>query len=1826
MKWVRDMEGLTKQRKVIVQNVERVIRNLSSSQIRQGTRKVLHFCESRIEGGGDEKESDLRIESQSALWKSDFQQIVDEEDLEKRIQESMNAFYEVVQERIKKQEKYIDAIEDSHLKQRELDGIRELKDATKEAFKQHNATVLNLVENYNLVGDSWLQKEMEENIRSIMSLFCDYVTLLQHEDFDVLTSNLLEFPPRSSADIMCLGGTSSRILRQCENMVAEASNDSSDIIIFDSYQRSIFHVTNNVNRERGITDGNHIHTKTYLDYTLGIRSRSDVETIDEGYHLVADNMTSLVISQAQKSYFDFYKECLIASLNEKQGDESSNMTKILEEVLRIESVIANHDANVVIGYVGEMMENLQVGVAGLDSEFSLFSIIDLDEKGDYYFSEDKITKHVLKKTVLNKLFLDEYELRDDLQDLVSEVEDLKRSYLDKKYSLPEGSAERMNQINKIKALLQSGDLHCMEVGLNFLWMMGAANSNKDSKNSSLYREIIDSLREEKSFFKTLRIKLKSDPILQERIDDIAKEKFIGLLRGTLKGEVKFEMLEEYYHSYYEKGGDCKGLISAEKYYFLFYKTGVDGDVLWEFMMKTIPSAFHNDVLRNFFISHDDGDLLGLIAMMKVGNRDGLAKIYLECFKGYAIRIDEDSFSALSDDFYEAIICNLEKDPEEMMDILCQVKNHHGYYCRFLVEMMSRDRQSEILRHFMKKDDLDNCIRLLGAISSDRVKNIFSGLQGQEEVNYWQVICKYCLEKQDRDTCIKLMAAMSKDAINNLLDSDAVLLETLQCEFINMSQKDDLSGAALIIKSLPNSIFEQYFTGEDHIDKCLGKRIIYSLGRCSGDIDLNDMIFNRFDESDGKNPRVVDDLRIILKKKGVEFRKISDDDFYAMKNHEDFDLIFKEVSKYCSADSYVEALPSAMAHPELYSFSDMQDFIVKCDGNQLGIAIMSQQQQNKFWQREDRYLILEELAKHRILQGSFSDDFVTEAVLNMIKDDNVETLKIFLEEDALFQDFPEKAAFLNKIIESDIVDLKKFKFWVDIASRFFDSSQLQSLGDDYEFSDDKKAIFDYFLNIKNDRRATGKIVNLSHFLNNSEMSDELKKRFLMEDILFNGKKFELRKDVVDYFMNLDPDGADILNKMIREDKFAAFDLAGLMRVVECANRLGGIESLENFWKSKNVGTVGVRKLHCLGRVDQEFLKNAFKESGFINFYRFISSFSMLFPNQEYALWSNMIHVADFSVFRILYHGNGIGSLEQIIDVSNRLKSKEEFVFFMTEYFKSYFFAQSEYWNNDNWVKNPDNKEQVILIAEAIIGARRKIEQCSDAEIEFLRVSLNIYGRVLAGIIEKYDCELGVVQGLCMDNNRIKHHGFKKGFLQSAADGDLKSCEVLSRYVGLKSLKINSNESTKLLEACWVAALEGKSSEDRDYNEMIHYILNEFNCHCDVSSISLQSRYMKNMRLSKYIQAAAYFGREDIMQDLINAGFSVKEKSSGENALHAMTRNPNLDFAVSKKIMDMLLEGGLKVDKWNRNARRPIHDAVKNGRSDIVAMLLDADSSPNKVSWYGKKEKSLALEAIESGTIACFDLLVSYNIKIEQSDLNKMAKVLIKRLSAKNATISATAESNQDSGDREVLKKVMLMGAQIPKISSTQEIENLCVDMKEIQLFVEAICDHARQKLEGLMNGKAISPKIKSRFFRNYAVPKIGVIAQEAEFIQDSSDLVADMDLNEFERQMLRYFGDFSDNNPQEDLFFDRSLASISSFGELLSKKFGEGVMDHSSANELLQEMASQLESGRREREDSTLISADGHIGKKPSISPSPKQTVIRNLEGLGNCSSKVGIKS
>jgi ankyrin repeat protein len=105
-------------------------------------------------------------------------------------------------------------------------------------------------------------------------------------------------------------------------------------------------------------------------------------------------------------------------------------------------------------------------------------------------------------------------------------------------------------------------------------------------------------------------------------------------------------------------------------------------------------------------------------------------------------------------------------------------------------------------------------------------------------------------------------------------------------------------------------------------------------------------------------------------------------------------------------------------------------------------------------------------------------------------------------------------------------------------------------------------------------------------------------------------------------------------------------------------------------------------------------------------------------------------------------------------------------------------------------------------------------------------------------------------------------------------------------------------------------------------------------------------------------AAFFGRADIVEFLLNHGAEVNSPSCNQMRvmpLHSAIANRRIE------IVKMLLDHGADVDTTQADDFTPLHEAAQNGMLDVTQWLLDRGAHVNpRLSGSGKTPLALALE--------------------------------------------------------------------------------------------------------------------------------------------------------------------------------------------------------------------------------------------------------------------------
>uniref|UniRef100_G1KG23 Uncharacterized protein n=1 Tax=Anolis carolinensis TaxID=28377 RepID=G1KG23_ANOCA len=177
-----------------------------------------------------------------------------------------------------------------------------------------------------------------------------------------------------------------------------------------------------------------------------------------------------------------------------------------------------------------------------------------------------------------------------------------------------------------------------------------------------------------------------------------------------------------------------------------------------------------------------------------------------------------------------------------------------------------------------------------------------------------------------------------------------------------------------------------------------------------------------------------------------------------------------------------------------------------------------------------------------------------------------------------------------------------------------------------------------------------------------------------------------------------------------------------------------------------------------------------------------------------------------------------------------------------------------------------------------------------------------------------------------------------------------------------------------------------------------------------------------------------------QKLVRVKHKSKQVSATVKSIDPGLKSPNVFDSVAKALVDVLIEGGAKIDPVTKELHTPLHLASYKGHTEVAQKLLQNKA---KVNLKDKQSKTPLHLGAEKGHIALVELLLGSNADPNSADKEKKTPLhlasigshlsTIKALLAKKSRFGAKdmdgcipAHYAAISGNMEILKALLVAG--------------------------------------------------------------------------------------------------------------------------------------------------------------------------------------------------------
>ncbi len=351
-----------------------------------------------------------------------------------------------------------------------------------------------------------------------MGLFCDYIANLSQKSVDIQKIYFDSFPPKSSAEIACLGGTGTRMTQLNQQLTVSES----DKLLLDTHQLMMLQLVDRLKRH--VPPGNHIHILPYLNFVFGVESKEELQKMDVTFICPQFSIPAHVLWSEMQNYAETFKALL-----KKRNDipqKVEELKKKLSELGDISELISSKEG------VTRILDE-----SGLDKSGAadVGDLLDFNEEGEYEWSDAKLTPLILAKA-LPKIFN---------QDARKEGKPQMRAISLFGRDAPE----------RIVELLNSDKTADVETGIEALWVLGV----RTLANSQYQVKKVAELLEERALKENVGAKVSQ--LYQEKLD-LA---LVFLSERKFQEQWRKATAQESFHSLIEIGApteDIKQFIAS----------------------------------------------------------------------------------------------------------------------------------------------------------------------------------------------------------------------------------------------------------------------------------------------------------------------------------------------------------------------------------------------------------------------------------------------------------------------------------------------------------------------------------------------------------------------------------------------------------------------------------------------------------------------------------------------------------------------------------------------------------------------------------------------------------------------------------------------------------------------------------------------------------------------------------------------------------------------------------------------------------------------------------------------------------------------------------------------------------------------------------------------------------------------------------------------------------------------------------------------------------------------------------------------------------------
>ncbi|MBM3579694.1 MAG: ankyrin repeat domain-containing protein [Alphaproteobacteria bacterium] len=301
-----------------------------------------------------------------------------------------------------------------------------------------------------------------------MGLFCKYIALVSQKSPDHQKVLLDSFPPKTSADITCIGGTGSRI----GDLIQQIQGSKEDQYFVESHKTLMSQLLDKIKDQ--IPESLHVHTSPFLDYALSLETPEVVAKRDPCFSFPYNKMNVSVLWELFTGHGQKTRDLVGKKLGESEDfkrEVLSYTSELLTELGEVDLDAALTDfsdrgknARKEIEFITGRILN-KTGDESQNDQFamSIAELVELDEESElerYVLSPTKIAAGITTKMFVNFKVKDKESAPSQNQSLLDEISSASAIF-------------KSETVDNLSKLIQSDDRRDVEAAVELLWIMGA---------------------------------------------------------------------------------------------------------------------------------------------------------------------------------------------------------------------------------------------------------------------------------------------------------------------------------------------------------------------------------------------------------------------------------------------------------------------------------------------------------------------------------------------------------------------------------------------------------------------------------------------------------------------------------------------------------------------------------------------------------------------------------------------------------------------------------------------------------------------------------------------------------------------------------------------------------------------------------------------------------------------------------------------------------------------------------------------------------------------------------------------------------------------------------------------------------------------------------------------------------------------------------------------------------------------------------------------------------------------------------------------------------